>query len=88
MADTSTGQSAVIDPRTDVEIYEQFARKHGVSITHIFETHIHADFVSGSRSLAERVGTAKVYLSGIEAEYEFEGEAVSMGKRLTSDRSP
>ncbi|MCA9156694.1 MAG: MBL fold metallo-hydrolase [Planctomycetales bacterium] len=79
VADTSTGQAAVIDPRTDVEIYEQLARKHGVSITHILETHIHADFVSGSRSLAERVGTAKIYLSGVEAEYEFEGEAISDG---------
>ncbi len=51
VGDTATGRAAVIDPRTDVEIYEQLARKHGVSVTHIFETHIHADFVSGSRSL-------------------------------------
>lgn len=38
-ADTTTGAAAVIDPRTDVGIYEQLTRKHGVSITHIFETH-------------------------------------------------
>lgn len=73
VADTEAGTAAVIDPRTDVEIYEELARKHGVSITHIFETHIHADFVSGSRSLSERVGTAKIYLSGEQAGYEFDG---------------
>lgn len=60
IGDTETGRAAVIDPRTDVEIYEQLARKHGVSITHIFETHIHADFVSGSRSLAARLDRKSV----------------------------
>lgn len=73
VADTELGTAAVIDPRTDVEIYDELARKHGVSITHIFETHIHADFVSGSRSLADRVGTAKIYLSGEHADYKFDG---------------
>ncbi|QDV26520.1 MBL fold metallo-hydrolase [Aureliella helgolandensis] len=95
LADTSRGVSAVIDPRTDVEIYQKLARKHGVSITHVFETHIHADFVSGSRSLAERSGTASVYLSGVQAEYEFEAEAVTDGQefdfgsfRLTARHTP
>ena len=72
----------VIDPRTDVEIYLELARKHGVSITHIFETHIHADFVSGSLSLADRIGTAKVYVSGVEAEYGFQAESVKDGQRF------
>jgi hydroxyacylglutathione hydrolase len=80
VADTETGTAVVIDPRTDVEIYEELARKHGVSITHIFETHIHADFVSGSLSLAERVGTAKIYISGIDANYSFEGCKVKDGQ--------
>jgi len=79
LGDTNTGKAAVIDPRTDVEIYERLARKHGVSITHIIETHIHADFVSGSRSLAERVGTAKIYLSDVQANYEFDGTPVADG---------
>ncbi|QEG43725.1 MBL fold metallo-hydrolase [Roseimaritima ulvae] len=82
VADTATGQAAVIDPRTDVEIYEQLARKHGVAITHIFETHIHADFVSGSRSLAARVGTAEIYLSGVQATYEFDGRGVEDGQEF------
>ena len=79
MGDTSTGQAAVIDPRTDVEVYEQLARKHGVSITHILETHIHADFVSGSRSLAARLGTADIWLSGEQATYAFDAHPVQDG---------
>lgn len=82
VGDTESGRAAVIDPRTDVEIYEQLARKHGLSITHIFETHIHADFVSGSRSLADRLGTAKVYLSAVDANYEFAGEPVTAGQQF------
>lgn len=82
VADTETGAAVVIDPRTDVEIYEQLARKHGVSITHIFETHIHADFVSGSRSLAERIGTASIYVSGVKAAYEFDTETMKDGQQF------
>lgn len=95
VADTATGTAAVIDPRTDVEIYEKLARKHGVSITHIFETHIHADFVSGSRSLADRVGTAELYLSGVQADYDFSAKKVKDGQEfdfgsfvLTSRHTP
>ncbi|HQX48316.1 MAG TPA: MBL fold metallo-hydrolase [Planctomycetaceae bacterium] len=80
IGDTETGRAAVIDPRTDVEIYEQLARKHGVSITHIFETHIHADFVSGSRSLAARLGTADIWLSHENADYQFQSKFVRNGQ--------
>ncbi len=79
VGDTETGRAAVIDPRTDVEIYEKLARKHGVSITHIFETHIHADFVSGSLSLSARLGTADIWLSGENADYQFPGNVISNG---------
>ncbi len=82
VADTELGVAAVIDPRSDVEIYEELARKHGVSITHIFETHIHADFVSGSRSLAERMGSAKIYLSGVQANYQFVAASVDNGQQF------
>jgi hydroxyacylglutathione hydrolase len=49
IGDDKTGTAAVIDPRPDVEIYLELAKKRKVSITHIFESHIHADLVSGSR---------------------------------------
>lgn len=82
VGDTETGQAAVIDPRTDVDVYLDIARKHGLSITHIFETHIHADFVSGSLSLADRVGTADVFLSGEQADYEFGASSVADGQQF------
>jgi len=82
IGDTDTGRAAVIDPRTDVEIYEKLARKHGVSITHIFETHIHADFVSGSRSLAARLGTADIWLSHENADYKFHSKLVRDGQNF------
>ncbi len=57
----SGGEAAVIDPRRDVEIYLKAAAEHGLEIAHILETHLHADFVSGHRELAERTG-ARVYI--------------------------
>lgn len=57
-----TGEAIVIDPGRDVEPYLAAAAAEGLRITGSAETHIHADFVSGSRELADRVG-AKLYLS-------------------------
>ncbi len=57
----SEGQAAVIDPQRDVDIYLETARQKGLKIEHIIETHLHADFVSGHRELAERTG-ACIYL--------------------------
>ncbi len=51
---------AVIDPRRDVDIYINEARELGVDITHILETHLHADFISGHMDLAAKTG-AKIY---------------------------
>ncbi|NLE08184.1 MAG: MBL fold metallo-hydrolase [Dehalococcoidales bacterium] len=51
---------AVIDPRRDVDLYINEARALGVEITHILETHLHADFVSGHMDLAAKTG-AKIY---------------------------
>ncbi len=57
-----TGEAVVIDPERDVDRYIDLARANGLRIIAVAETHIHADFVSGSRELAERVG-ATVYVS-------------------------
>lgn len=51
---------AIIDPRRDVEIYLLAAKEMGMKITHILETHLHADFVSGHLDLAEKTG-ATIY---------------------------
>lgn len=54
-------ECAVIDPRRDVDFYIEEARKMGLEITHILETHLHADFVSGHVELAEKTG-ASIYM--------------------------
>ena len=58
----SESEGIVVDPQRDVEIYLEAAQKQGLAIRHIFETHLHADFVSGHRELAARTG-ATIYLS-------------------------
>ena len=58
----ATGEALVIDPHRDVAEYLRAAEQEGMRITHVTETHIHADFVSGSRELAQRAG-AKLFLS-------------------------
>src|SRR4051794_14896951 len=57
----SEGVATVIDPQRDVDIYLDAASREGWKIEHIIETHVHADFVSGHRELAERTG-ASIYL--------------------------
>ncbi|MDN4523333.1 rhodanese-like domain-containing protein [Fictibacillus fluitans] len=57
-----TGEAVIIDPMRDIDPYLQEAKKEGLKIVGSIETHIHADFVSGSRELAARTG-AKLFLS-------------------------
>ena len=65
----SAGVAAVIDPQRDVDIYCETAAGRNWKIEYIIETHLHADFVSGHRELAERTG-ARIYLgAGSGAEF-------------------
>jgi len=67
------GVAIVIDPKRDVDTYLEIARQNNMKITHITETHIHADFLTGSRELAKLTG-AELYLSDEGGEgwlYEF-----------------
>jgi hydroxyacylglutathione hydrolase len=57
----SEGEAAVVDPQRDVDIYLKAAEEQNLKIRHIFETHLHADFVSGHKELAARTG-AKIYI--------------------------
>lgn len=69
----ATGEALVVDANRDAELYLRAAEAEGVRITHLTETHIHADFVSGTRELAAHTG-AQVYLSaegGPEWQYAF-----------------
>lgn len=56
------GEALVVDPMRDISVYIEAAKREGVEITHVTETHIHADYVSGTRELAAATG-ALVYLS-------------------------
>lgn len=58
---TSNGEAAVIDPLRETEPYLQMAEEAGVKIKYIFETHFHADFVSGHIDLAQKTGATIVY---------------------------
>lgn len=68
---------AVIDPQRDVDIYLEWAKFKGLKITHILETHLHADFISGHMDLAEVTG-AKIYASRA-ANCEFEHVGLAEG---------
>lgn len=57
-----TGEAVVVDPMRDVTAYAELAKKEKLNIVGALETHIHADFVSGSRELNDRFGT-KLYIS-------------------------
>jgi len=75
------GVAMVIDPKRDVDTYLEIAKQNNMKITHIAETHIHADFLSGARELAALTG-AKLYLSdegGEGWQYEFKHEGVKNG---------
>jgi hydroxyacylglutathione hydrolase len=79
-----SGQALVVDPNRDVSEYLEAAAALKLRITHVTETHIHADFVSGSRELAQRAGAA-LYLSaqgGADWSY---GYASSAGAALLRD---
>jgi hydroxyacylglutathione hydrolase len=83
VGDDEEGVAAVFDPRADVDVYVDLAREKNVSITHIFETHIHADLVSGARELCSRVESAKIFVSHEGgARYGFENEAVKDGDKF------
>jgi len=80
----SAGEAVVVDPQRDVEIYLKAADEHGVKIRHIFETHLHADFVSGHKELAARTG-ATIYI-GARAEARFPHVNVQDGFELCAGK--
>jgi len=74
---SATGEALVVDANRDIEQYLTAAAAEGLRVTHVTETHIHADYVSGSRELAQRTG-ARLFLSGEggpEWQYAYAGEA-------------
>lgn len=77
------GKAIVVDPHRHVEPYVALAERLGVTITHVFDTHLHADHISGGRLLADRTG-ATYLIEAHDAEgAKFAYEAVEPGQTLT-----
>jgi hydroxyacylglutathione hydrolase len=83
VADDSQGVAAVVDPRRDIDIYLDAARDADVRITHVVETHLHNDYVSGGRELAALTGATHVIGAGANLAYEHrplrQGDAFEVG---------
>ncbi|WP_316797445.1 MBL fold metallo-hydrolase [Pedobacter agri] len=76
----SNGEAAIIDPLREVGTYLKKAEKAGATIKYIFETHFHADFVSGHVDLAEKSGATIIY--GPTAKTEFESHIAKDGEQF------
>lgn len=71
------GRMAVVDPKRDIAVYLEEAHAHGMKITHIFDTHVHADHISGARELSRATG-ADIYIHE-SAPVEYEAKKLSHG---------
>ncbi len=93
IGDEATGTAAVVDPQRDIEQYVAFASEHGLTIKHVFLTHLHADFVAGHLELRDRAG-ATIYLgSTAKTTYAFtplhDGDILEFGRlRLKTLETP
>src|SRR6056297_442108 len=76
-------QAVVVNPKRDVQDYMDISRNEGMKITHIIETHIHADHVSGQQELKSRTGADICVLDSSPVEYEHirlkEGQRIEFG---------
>lgn len=79
----SDGEAVVIDPMRDTD-YLQISKDHNASIKYIFETHFHADFISGHLDLSKQTGATIVYGPNTKADFPFhlakDGEIFKIGK--------
>src|ERR1700709_2954106 len=66
----SDGEAAIIDPLRDIEQYLLLAKERNATIRYIFETHFHADFISGHLDLSRATGAPIVFGPGTKAEFD------------------
>lgn len=80
----SDGEAAIIDPIRDTDLYIELAKERKAKINYIFETHFHADFVSGHLDLAEKTGAPIVYGPNTKTRFPIhlakDGEVFQIGK--------
>jgi glyoxylase-like metal-dependent hydrolase (beta-lactamase superfamily II) len=79
----SNGEAAIIDPIRETEPYIELAKERGTKIKYIFETHFHADFVSGHIDLANQTGAEIIYGPMADTDYKVrnlkDGEELRVG---------
>ena len=79
----SNGEAAIVDPLRDIDVYLQLAKERNTQIKYIFETHFHADFVSGHLDLAKATGATIVYGPNTETKFAVhvakDGESFPLG---------
>ncbi len=83
----TVGKGAVVDPQErDIESYIAFAKERGLRITHVIDTHVHADHRSGGRALAERTGAVYALHRSADVKFPFEPlddqETVELGNTI------
>ncbi|MFJ6001921.1 rhodanese-like domain-containing protein [Arthrobacter sp. NPDC092385] len=81
----ANGTAVVVDGRRDIAVYQDLAAKNNMKIVAVTETHIHADYLSGTRELAAATG-AEIYVSGEggpDWQYQFEGTRLYDGDAIT-----
>ncbi len=95
IGDALNGTAVIIDPKRDIDDYLALAEKHRLKITHVLETHIHADFVSGTRELVASTGAAACASIEGGAKYGFpiqplrDGDVIESGNiRLKAIHTP
>jgi glyoxylase-like metal-dependent hydrolase (beta-lactamase superfamily II)/rhodanese-related sulfurtransferase len=81
VGDETSGRAVVVDPQRDVSAYLTAASSRGLTITHVIETHFHADFVSGHLELAAKTG-AEICYGAAAGDTSFPMRRLSDGERL------
>jgi glyoxylase-like metal-dependent hydrolase (beta-lactamase superfamily II)/rhodanese-related sulfurtransferase len=91
IGDETTGRAVVVDPQRDVSQYLADADEHGLRIERIFETHFHADFLSGHLELAAVTGAPITYGDGARADFPIEpftdGQRLGLGEVIVEVRA-
>ncbi len=93
VTDEKSGVAAVVDPRRDIEIYLEAAERANARITHVFETHVHNDYVTGALELQARAGATIVTAAAAGVTYDHlgvaGGDSVALGAlRLVAIETP
>ena len=84
VGDEQAQVAAIVDPQRDIGQYLSFAEQHDLRITHVFLTHLHADFLAGHLELRDRTGAVICLGAKATAEYSFiamhDGDAIDLGR--------